>query len=282
MRCRNTGIALVAVLWIVSALSILAAGIAYASRIETRQTQFLRDRAVAAALGDGAINLAIAERRTDAEAAQAFLHQYEIDGHEITVEVTPVSGLVNLNEAADVLLRDTFQYAAGLDEETATELAIAVVEWRDPAHIFDGGEPGMEPTHGRPFLVNEDLRQVPGVTPDIYASLSRLIHVYRGSGGIDANAAPAGVLNILAEGDPNIVEEILARRNEDDPLTDFTRLNQQNLGGADSTHYRLDALIKMDDGSQLRRTRWIDLATGWRHQPWQVVRVEPVIGVSTD
>jgi len=293
MKRRQTGVALVAVMWIISALAVLAAGIAYATRVETRQTQLLRDRAVAAALGDGAINLAVVDMQTNHLGAGGLLRrQYTIDDVTVQVQLIPATGLIDLNSAPEALLRDAFRYAAGLNEDDALILAHRVIDWRDadqsplPAgaeddDYFAAGRP--EGARDGPFLVNEDLRQVLGVSPDVYDKLSRLINVYPGgSSAINPDAAPPEMLLVLARGDGAVVRDIVDGRRRGDPLSDFSGLTQVHLDASVATLYRMEAYVQVGEGQFMRRVRWVDISAGWGRRPWQVLRVEPVIGATVD
>lgn len=292
MNNSQRGVAIVAVMWIVSALAILASVVAYATRVELRQTQLLRDRAVVAALGDGAINLAIAGMQSGSPAGDGLLwRRYTIDGTTVHVRLIPATGLINLNTAPETLLRDTFQYAAGINEEHALSLAHRVIDWRDADDdpLPQGAENEDYYAAGRPegarnglFVVNEDLRQVLGLSPDIYDSLSGLINVYpSGNSGVNPAAAPPEVLAILARGNDEAVQHVEDMRQLDEPAKDYSGLAQEYIESGSATVYRIEAYIQTGDGQYMSRVRWVDITRGFGRYPWQIFRVEPVIGVKS-
>ena len=97
---REAGMALVAVMWMVAALSLLVSSLIYATRTEIRSVQQLRDATDAAALGDAAIQLAASELDRDRAGANAWHRRaYRFAGREVRVTVVPSAGLVNLNKA---------------------------------------------------------------------------------------------------------------------------------------------------------------------------------------
>ncbi len=128
MQSRHQGVALVAVLWMVAALSVLALGLAATARTEVRSAQGVRDRALAAALGDAAIQLAVLELRSSAEGYEDYREAtYLLGDREITVTAAPAGGLVDLNQASEELLAGLFLDSGELEPEQAAELARRVV-----------------------------------------------------------------------------------------------------------------------------------------------------------
>lgn len=278
----QAGIALVAVLWMVAALAVLALGLAAATRAELHTAQGVRARAEAAAIGDAAIQLAMLELRSTPDAQQKLTHfAYEFAGRPVEVELVPASGLVDLNQAAEELLAGLFSGPGGEEPEFATELARRVVEWRTPGQTeadadYVAADVGQRPRRGQ-FQYPEDLLQVLGVSYPLYDRVRDLITVRGGSAGVAPQAASLDLLTLLAGGDRDLAAHIASTRR-DDPTTDVTGLASRFLADGESSVYRVDARVKLGERSY-RRTRWIDLGQGGADgTPWRSFRVEPVIG----
>lgn len=276
----QSGIALVAVLWMVAALALLALALATATRAELHTAQGVRARAEAAAIGDAAIQLAMLELRSLPDAQQKLSNfAYEFAGRPVEVELVPASGLVDLNQAGEELLAGLFSGPGGAEPEFAAQLAQRVVEWRTPGQTdtdLAATDVGQRPRGGQ-FQYPEDLLQVPGVSYPLYDRVRDLITVRGGSAGVAPQAASLDVLTLLAGGDRDLATRIASTRGND-PTTDMTGLASRFLAGGGSSVYRVDARVKLGERSY-RRTRWIDLSQGGAEgTPWRSFRVEPVIG----
>lgn len=289
------GLALIAVLWLVAALSVLVVGVSSSVRAEVRGAQFARAQAEAAALGDAAIQLAVLELRTANSLPTGERRiSYEFAGHPVQLILTPTAGFVNLNTASEALLKDLFRYAAGLSELEAETLAQRIVDWRDPddAALPRGAELDaylaagqfVRPRNG-PFVVPEDLMQVLGVDFDLYVRIAKFLTVHGSLPTIDPLAASVGLLTVLAKGDRSVAERIFAQREaafaagEDGRAIDTTMLESAHLGQASVGLFRLEARVELG-GRWLSRVRWLDLSReGPEGEPWRSLRVEPVRGV---
>jgi general secretion pathway protein K len=284
-RQHERGLALVAVMWMVAALAILVASLGTATRSEIHVAQTTRGVVEAAALGDAAIQLAMLELGSLPTPVRG-LHTriYTFEGRDITVELVPVAGLIDINFAPHSLLLALLLYGAQLDEKTAEALAERIIEWRTFEHTLD--DPAYEaagvrfrPRHGL-FEYPEDLLQVLGVSYDVYHMIRRFITVYGDSAGIDPMAAPLGVLAVLARGDVALAQQIAAVRDAGDPVSDLTGLVQEHLGTSVSLTYRLDARVE-SGGRVYLRTRWVDLGQpGTDGSEWRTLRIEPVVGAA--
>eukprot|EP01035_Chromulina_nebulosa_P016759 gene16759-22217_t len=92
------GLALVAVLWIVAALSLAATGLIHSAKLEIRKAARHRAVVEATALGDAANRLVLQEitaRATPVNRSERF--QVEFSGRAIRVRVQSLNGLVDIN-----------------------------------------------------------------------------------------------------------------------------------------------------------------------------------------
>lgn len=280
------GIALVAVLWMTAALSLLAVGIASGVRADIRFAQMLDAGVQAAAIGDAAIQQAILDTKTrnDPPAGLARAH-VSFDGHDVEVLIQPAGGYVNLNAAPEPLLQDLFIHGAGLAPDLAALLAARVVDWRDPDQ--DASPLGAENpayiqggsryrTRGALLETPADLLQVLGVDLDIYDKIQNFVTIHGGSPGVDPLAASVGVLSILAHGEKDIALRIAELRDQGTPGIDTTRLVQAHLAPGNGTVFRMEARVTLA-GRTWARVRWVDVGQpDVGGQPWLTLDVEAV------
>ena len=132
--------ALIAVLWIVAALSLMVIGLAGTVRQQIQIIGNQRDQVSGQAAGEAAIALAlqalqVAPQRPAGSSTLALSY----GGLDIAVELAPLNGTISLNGAGVPLLAALLQGAGGLDAGRAQALAGELVAWRD-------GRPDVDPT----------------------------------------------------------------------------------------------------------------------------------------
>ncbi|RYH18865.1 MAG: general secretion pathway protein GspK, partial [Alcaligenaceae bacterium] len=124
--------ALIAVLWIVAALSVIATGLTRSIRDEARMMSLSRQAVQAQALGDGAIQIALqALSANNQPLTQWVQSQVVYRGVSMQVQVTPLSGYIDINAAPPPLLERLFSVAGGLAPAAAQAAAQAVIAARD-------------------------------------------------------------------------------------------------------------------------------------------------------
>ena len=283
---RRRGVALVVVMWLVAALTVLVSALVANTRADLRGAANHRLFIEHAALGDGAIRLAALQLKHATEPLHGpFSTTVHFEGRDIVVTATPVAGLINLNAASQELLEALFIHGAGVSENDAAVLASRVIDWRDPddAALPAGAENdsyeaagSVFATRGGPFASVDDLVQVLGVSVDVHDKIRGLVTAYGGAAGVDPRFAPAGVLAVLARGRLDVVERIVATRAADEPLNDTTELEQQFITSTSDKLYRMEANQTMD-GMRLSRVLWVDLgAQSSAGLPWREIAVESV------
>ena len=267
---RQRGVAMVAVLWVVAALSILVTGLVQTQREEIRTASSARQRLKADAVGQGAIYLAV----------QALLAQvrqpdrlYRItmpyDGVEVMVEVQPFTGLVDINIAPAPLLAALFTVNGGVDPATSERLAAAVVAMRE-------ARPAEPPPR---FKAPEELLNVEGIDYDLYARLAHLVTAdSRGSGRINPLAASPEVLLLLAGGDQGLANQTAAKRDAGVAGMDTTGLQTAFTDESASSRLRFKAYVPFPDGS-VAVVRDIDISpVAEGTAPWRTLRAHaPVL-----
>lgn len=202
-RRRERGLALIVVLWVVAALSLIAAAMLAASmtsaKIDRNSWAQLEVRTAA----DTAIQRAILSL-FDAD------HPVPLDGREqrttdgdisIVFSIQSQRGLIDVNQAGTGLLKTLFR-ANGVEAETADKLADRIADWRAPAGtqhlngVSDADYAEYRPRHA-PFQSLDELRLVMGMTPEIYGKVAPTLTIYSHHADFDLRVAPREVLRVV-------------------------------------------------------------------------------------
>lgn len=255
--------ALIAVLWIVAALSLVVTGLVKTARDEIRQVSANRRALTSEALGLAAINQVLQQMQVQPTAVTGLTYvPTQFEGVAIQVQVVPLTGLINLNSAPAGLLVRLFTVAGGLaagQAEALSNLVLAQRQARDGAGAPVG------------FDAPEDLLQLPGVDYELYARLAPLVVAdRRTAGGVNPLAAPVGVLKVLAGGDEAIALQIDTARRTSGAGVDTSRLDGAWLDPTIGNRFWLIARVPQADGGWLLSLRGVDVAAGARDGlPWQ-------------
>ena len=251
-RQIDQGVVLIAVLWLVMALSIIVTGLTRNVRDEARILSIAKQSAQAGALGDAAIQLVLQGMAFEPKAVDRLtVVQTQYLGQNIAVQVMPLNGLIDINAAQVPLLTRLFTVAGGVPDAAAESLAQSIVEYRQ-----------QRTPQGalKRFEAVEDLMRLPGVSYDLYARLSGLITAdIRGTGGVNPLAAPLGVLAVLAGGNAQLAAQIAAQRDAGQVGFDMTGLEAGWIGSSTVRRYRLQARVPWADGGALLVARYVDL-----------------------
>ncbi|WP_198970420.1 general secretion pathway protein GspK [Xylophilus sp. ASV27] len=272
-RMRDAGMALVAVLWIVAALSLMLTGMTRSVRQEVRSATSARQAVEGRAAAEAAINLVLQQMAAKPGAVNRLMSiDVAFRGVSTTVQVFPMNGLIDLNSAQPPLLEALFAVAGGMPPAAAAAGAQAVVQWRTQRD--SGGR-----TFG--FDAPEDLMLVPGFTYDVYARIAQLVAAGQTSGGaVNPLCAPDGVLLVLAKGNAQVAERIAAARRTDAVGVDLTQLEASFIGSAVSRAYRLIANVPLPDGASMRFTQDVTFQAGPQSElPWRILQSGGVVAL---
>lgn len=299
-KLTETGMALIAVLWITAALSLLAMSLSQMARTDLRVVGVFKQSTEAQAKADGALVVVSDWLMGQLSTINSEKNlQVNVAGEIIPVQIVSAAGFININMAGADLLRDMFIYGAGLQSDQAERIAQNIVNWRsqnitdlsgsDAAEYQQAGLP--PPRHGS-FVTPQDLRQVLGVTPNIYAKVSHLIVADRLAMNslVDPNSAPAGVLYVLAAGDESVVARILSARGQvvdgnssATQILNTTGLNPAYLESIGSSYFRLTAVVTSVDGLRWIRRWWVDYSLQSQSMtPWKVTQIESLRSAGFD
>lgn len=258
MKARR-GVALLAALWIVVAIAAVA--LQFSIEAHERRTIGLlaseRGQQRALALGAFALVQAQLEQALRVTPSGSNVQLFRssdpwldidslysvpvtVDSTEVDVVAQDLGEKLNVNSASEVELTQFFSYLLK-DLTTATALAQSIMDWRDADSLprlhgaerddYVKAEMLALPTNA-PFREVDDLQNVMGMTPDIYALASPYLTT-RGNGLVNINTAPAPVLRSLIGMTDPILNTILQMRSQGRRIQNVSDvLNQvRNRGG---------------------------------------------------
>lgn len=219
------GVALISVLWVLVLLSLIAASLSRTSRTEVEFARNLLENAKAEALADAAVYRAVIGLSEPLEADKWLADgtPYELSFPEGNVQVTILDevGKIDLNEGQDSLFQALFTLA-GVEPEVSWGLVDAIVDFRDTDHNAEqrGAEDNSYKAAGlphdakdAPFESVEELRQVMGMTYDLYEKVAPLLTVHSRRAGFNPKFAPKEVLLLLPGANEDKVNEFLEERS---------------------------------------------------------------------
>lgn len=221
-RRRETGVALLIVLWVLVLFSAVAVSYAFSLRSEARMTRNQLERAKAEALAEAGVARALQVLAASVDLTDRYGREERVrlgDG-EFRWMVQNAAGLVNLNTADARLLRGVFA-RFGASEARAEALADAVQDWRDADDLrhLDGAEDRDYLMQGlaygaadAPFSHKAELQQVLGMDPALYAALAPHLTVHGQHDGINPRFASRGLLLRMGAGTAEEIDDYLQRR----------------------------------------------------------------------
>lgn len=232
---RQSGIALIIVLWIMTLLTLIASSFIHAMRTEINIVGNSVARAKLEAAANAGVQRAILEmvkppQMTDRWNTFGVAQAWSFQGQNLQVSLLDESGKIDINVGNEVLMRGLFR-SQGATEEEAVALMDAVLDWRDADSIkrLRGAEEADYAAAGltyKPanaaFQSIEELRLVMGITPALYQRLAPLITIYSRQAGINSQIASREVLRAI----PGVTEQQI---DEYLKLRDLARTNKQPI-----------------------------------------------------
>ena len=187
------GIALIIVLWGVTLLALLAAGLASTSGLAVRRMGHAIEAAEAHAALEKAAAAAELALAAGAWNPDGTRHRLTFDFGEAEIVASSEAGKIDLNHSPPVLLKGLFDQAAAGDEEGA--------------RLFSAFSALTMPgTGGRVLLAVSELAALPGITAPIYRRLAGATTVHNESGRFDWRLASEATLSAI----PGVTEQARA------------------------------------------------------------------------
>jgi type II secretory pathway component PulK len=233
MRVANDrrGFALLAVLWMMVALGVLAVEFHAAARADRHAASNARDAARARWAARAGMERALAQ--LEVVLRESYGEAFTTDNSEVLqmplrlsenrvegeVRIVDARARLNLNLAAEAEL-SRLMIAVGIPASRAAVLADGILDWRDADAVprLRGAEadryralrPPTRPKDGH-FESVQELQQVWGITLDEFRRLARYLSV-EGDGRINVNNASLPVLLTLPGVDTHVGRHIVERR----------------------------------------------------------------------
>ena len=288
-KSSRRGSALLAVLWLVAALSAIALSVGGTVRGEMERTSTALDGTRAYYLATGALERALlymqwGQQFRNPDGSPRYYDawtrslRFTFPTGEAVVEIVPEIAKLNLNSAGPQdLLR--LLAALGVHPDLAQEITAAIVDWRSAP----GGErmtdfdryylslvPSFRPPHAS-FQEVEELLVVRGMTPELFhgrldrdaqgrltprTGLKDCVSIYGGS-SVDVNTAPAAVLAAVGLGEQEVNAVLQAREAQPFRTRDQLRAVVTEdevrarlvIGGGPLYTLRATARLRLADGT---------------------------------
>jgi len=228
-KARETGFALILVIWGLVALSSLAAGFALATRHEIRLAHdALQELNVEAAVTRALSFTFLALNRRDPE------HRWQADGavrevpgrpgELIRVRVRAESGKIDINQAPPPVIAGLIRQR--LPDRPANALTDALLDWRDSdndrrpqgaeADDYLAAGHAVLPSN-QPFESTDELSRVLGFDAAALAALQPYLTIYSGEKTINAVSADLVTLKAIPGIDPGDAESYVEQRDRIEP-----------------------------------------------------------------
>jgi general secretion pathway protein K len=265
---RERGVALVLVMWVAVLLTVIASSFIVERRTEMLVVGNSISIARAEAIAEAGISRAVFEmyrlgNQPDAWKRDGTPVSWSFDGVPVRVEIRDESAKIDINTAADALLRGLF-LSLGIADDEASKIVDAILDWRDPDSLRrpNGAE---EPEYraagldykpaNAPFQAIEELQLVLGMRPDIYRRIAPMITVFSRQAGIFPQLASREVLLALPGVTSEVVDEYLARREaaraQNQPLPAFPQAGVYTASSTMVASVRSEA--RLEDGTVFAR-----------------------------
>ncbi len=265
---RQRGIALIAVIWVVALLAVMALDVLAAARREGASAYDLAERARLDAAADAGIALAIRALLVAGSAvapprggvAAAAAQDLDFAGTRLRVAVEDEAGKIDLNRAPQAVLRALFE-ALGEPPARAGSLANAIIDWRDQDQVprpgggaeapeYRAAGRGFPPRDGD-FQAVEELSLVLGMTPALMAA-----------------AAPALTVHSQRDQPDRTVAVPLALRAAAGPAAVAPPAAAARAGDLSGRAFRIRSVAETEAGMRVREA--VVRLTGVPHDPYWV------------
>jgi type II secretory pathway component PulK len=282
------GFALMAALWLVVLVGVAGYGLsvrgrsrrlAVANSLERTQAVAAAEAAVETVRGELALRLAPPAQSASRMAQSAPLDPWSdlaalntdtlaLGDARALPRVYDVAARINLNRATEADLR-RFLAALAIDAGDADRLAQRIADWRDAddfrrargAERDDYLRAGARqlPTNAD-FARADELRDVDGMTPELYARIAPFVTVL-GTGQINVNAAPREVLlSLPGMGDESIAAIVRAQRARR-PIRSMEELTAQLSSAARSS--LVEQMSELQQRAAFESREVVVEADGW-------------------
>jgi general secretion pathway protein K len=261
MLRRESGIALIIVLWVMALLIVISLSFSVMARTEVFSTITFKEQMINKYLAEAGMQRAIMEifyRNANKNNQITFAGEevYRTDGKFYYGEmsngyykfsINDESGKININTLTDSsgIILDNLLVDSGIEKETADTIVDSILDWKDADDLtrLHGAESDYYMSLPNPYKAKnanfdnlEELLLVKGVTSEILygneekPGLINFITLYSNTNPININTAAPEVLRAIPFMSDDNVQQIMNYRNADNTQKDGTAI-QTALAG---------------------------------------------------
>lgn len=211
LKRRQSGIALVMVLWILLLVTISTGAYTLMARMDQLEAHTVISGTRARLAAESGINFAVLSLRDPDELTRLVPdgrpYQIQLEDIVVEIQVTDERGKVDINSASEATLLQLFQ-GHGLEGDDAVYLTAAVMDWIDADEMerangaelpaYDAAGLAVGPGN-RPFLMIEEVLQVLGMPWELFKKMEPGLTVFSQTAEPDPAYAPVEALVALPE-----------------------------------------------------------------------------------
>jgi general secretion pathway protein K len=263
-RRKQSGVALVVVLWMVSLLAIMAASFSLSTQRNTGLVNNAENRARGLALADAGVHYAMLMLSLPDPAKRwrgdGMRYAVNLPGGRVALTIADEGGKIDLNAASEQTLRLLLDKLTGNDDMAAA-LTDKIMDWRDGDDLkrLHGAEAKDYRAEGKGYVPQnknfqalEELQMVLGMTPALYKRLAPLLTLYSGQDGVNPQKASAEVLQWAFGLDAKAAADFIALRQASPPNAPPPPLNVPpggiRVSGSADAAYSIQARSQLEDG----------------------------------
>jgi general secretion pathway protein K len=270
------GVVIVAVLWILMALSALAVIFslylsASAQALAVNDTEIRTEALVSASLELTGYQLALAGDK--ARPPRGSFH-FRMDDADVLVNFTSEAARIDLNYASKEMLAGLFA-GLGAKKEAANEDADRIIGWRtrltpgatnDEEALYHAAGLSYSPRQAL-FAHVSELALVVGLPPALVDRALPFVTVFNGSSGVDPEIAAPEVVAALP--DKGSDQPKAGMSTDMTTATDAPTPAASDTATAQSPCYRIEATVNFNDGR--RAASEVVIALGDKVEPYRVL-----------
>lgn len=225
---KQSGVALVIVLWMLALLTIIAVAFSKSTRTETLLTAHFVQTTQARAVAQAGIWLVVNELLKPEQEQRwrkdSTIYNVNYGDGDIALRIQDESGKIDLNSARSELLFSLLQSLdIPLDGAERLKLLQTILDWRDRDNLprqfgaEDADYYQQESDYGAkdgPFNAIDELLLVLGMNRDIYNQMKPALTIHSLQPGIAPEVAPREVLLALPNITPDSADNYLATRTQ--------------------------------------------------------------------
>ncbi len=254
---KQSGLAMVLMIWILSLLTIMAASFALTMRREITVISAVKDNAVMQAHAEA--GLAVAQQMLSMNdennnwRADGSIYPLRFQDVDLRVRVFSEHGKIDINKADEQLLT-TLISSLGLELDAQQALVSAILDWRDGDDLvrvngaekdqYEQARLNYHPAN-KAFQVIEELKMVLGMNKQLFGKLQPLITVHSKQSQVNLKLASREVLELIGKLDSAAMDDYLQQRIEHNlaalPMPEFPgAISPTNQ---DSSQYKVYTVI---------------------------------------